>query len=141
MKERKVRVKYGKAGIAVNFATEGLDFVDALYKTMRDNFGGKSCAPRDYQCKLRYMYKHWTDPGFDIAEFMANWLNNELEDLFYGRIGRATGAATRDLDVTTGIGGAVRRSGKNAGEQEDPVPELYIEDGLVKVKWSLVGWE
>lgn len=152
-KERKVNLKNSVSpGVlsAVNAATESLDFVDAMYDGVKHlDPPGKRCSARDYHCKFDALYRHFEDPRFDAAAFVESWVNNQFEDYVYGRLGQATGGASRNLNLTTGLNRAINERG-GASDVEDelddidttkplPVVTYDPETGRWGLEWQLFG--
>lgn len=99
---------------AVNFVTEGMDFVDAIYESIpnqnREGYyrvqyydrvqqrfrefwrGGKgSHTP---QARIRTVWNHWEDAN--IGDAVHNLVQNQVEDYVIGRLGHAQATATRN---------------------------------------------
>lgn len=122
----------------LNVFGEGLDFLDVLHdaidpsvrphkKGWRRNKDG-TWDRLDWNDKLRDIYDHWRE--IDVADALAGFVNNQLEDYFYGQLGRAGGKASRDLHVPFGLNTALRK-GQNAiadaGGDAIPLPEITFD--------------
>lgn len=97
-KERKISA-YGKSGgrafalRIVNLVSEGVDLMDAFYWALPDyRTSGKHNATQ----RAEQLWKHWDE--VDMQQAMENVIANELQDRFYGRLGRAAA----DLAISTG---------------------------------------
>ena len=150
-KEGKVNVrrKYRFAFVAVNLATESLDFVDSVFKGLPTRLQRK-CSARDYTCKLEVLYEEWE--YIDLGQAVEAFLNNQIEDFAYAALGKVAGKATVGLNVTTGLGKAINagqdaaadaeQEAKAAGEEYDeeinvdnPLPEMVYDSATGKVRW------
>ena len=92
------------------------------------------CKRIDMQCMLEFLYEHWDDPRFDAAKFVEEYINNQVEDWFYGRIGQQVGSASRDLGLSTGagrpLGKALRDNldGLDAEAPGAPIPQIHQDE-------------
>lgn len=112
-KERKMKMPMG-AGFAlriVNFATEGVDFLDAFYDALppdkkKKTKGGQIMRNVTPQEKARRLYKNFND--LDIPQALKNLAANQAEDAFYGKIGnklkQASKAAQPHGNIPIGFG-------------------------------------
>lgn len=138
--------------IAVNVATEGLDLLGTLYASVPDACKKKhdprppiGFAPKRGLTpseKARVIYQCFDH--IDIADWWANYVNNQWEDFFYGSVGRAVGQATGRLGVTTGLSRALRAAQENASQEGDdlnPLPQLEYdpETNEWSGKWDLLA--
>ena len=145
-KERKytIRSVAGRALVAINFLTEAEDFIDSVWKALpkeckskgrRVRFARKrdgkkfwGNAPTDPLTKLGDLYRCFEHLDADTA--IANYFNNQMEDMFYGTLGSAVGRASGVIGVTTGLDHAIREAEKGIAEasqtqgQEAPRIEL-----------------
>ena len=147
-KERKINVKnvvHPGVHLALNFATEGLDFIGVLFdsipKGCRRSAGVTSNRPSMNE-KLIAIYHCFE--AIPLAEVITNFLNNQFEDFVYGTIGRQVGRATRNLGITTGLNRAIRAAQEQAdGENpQNPNPQLVYNDetGEFGLEWELIGY-
>lgn len=143
-KERKVTTKNvgGKRfQQVINVSTETLDFVDALWKGIPKK-NRSDCAARDYNCKLADLYEVWDDGQYDVAAFFSAFMNNQLEDYLYGKLGQKLGKASANFGLTTGLNRALAQAQEYAGEgQGSPLPSVSydFESGTWKVDPGLFG--
>lgn len=149
-KERKLNIRTvaGRAWVVINFATEGMDFVQAVWgaipKRLQSKpkwFNGKK-HPVSFKRKLQDIYDHFEH--IDLAHASWLFLNNQAEDFVFGQIGRRTGIATRNMGVTTGLNRAVRQTSKQAGEvtgESLELPSIVYDPatGTVSWDWGTVG--
>lgn len=115
-REGKVRTKMNVILLllrgAVNFVTEGMDFVDAIYESIPKQYREGYYRVRYYdrrrqmwrefwrggrgshspQAKIRTVWNHWEDAN--IGDAVHNLAQNEIEDRIIGRIGQAQARAT-----------------------------------------------
>ena len=127
--------------LALNQVTEGLDLVRELYKAVpkkcRHAAGVKTNRPSVAE-KMKVIW-HCRN-SINMAEALANVLNNQFEDWVYGKLGRQTGKATRNLNLTTGLNRALRAAQSAANpEGETILPELFVKNGVWGVRWN--GYE
>lgn len=95
VKERKIRATGVLAAVyhGANTATEIQDFFDAAYKALPKKLQtARTPIQRD-----KAVYRHWQD--IDITQLAKNVVANQLEDAFYGGLGRLRGKALRNLGV------------------------------------------
>lgn len=113
----------------VNMLTEGLDFVDALYRSLPKECRRKF-KPTPYD-KAKAIYDCWDH--LDLNKAVQNFLNNEIEDFIYGQVGQATKKAQQEIGSGTGLASALgkaQKGAKEAGEAEGgnegnlPLPQL-----------------
>ena len=149
-KERKVHMgRLGKGGFmgVINVFTESLDFVDSLYNAIKPLLKpNEKCANHNYACKLGAIWDHFDDEGFDAALFVESWVNNQFEDMLFGKLGQATGKASAGIGVTTGISRGVNSSSDALSEflkknkldgLQTPIPQLDYdpETGSWAITW------
>lgn len=150
--ERKVSVRSLQGGfiVAINAATEILDFVDSMHDAIK-HLSDQRCAPHDYVCKLEVIYENFDNPQFDAAAFVESWLNNQFEDWAFGRLGRAQGGASAGIGVTTGVGRGTRGGGDHIGDLVDdqgnpvevgpgPLPQLNYDEATGEWTLSWFHW-
>ena len=131
----------GKVWLALNMFTEGLDFLQSLWEAipkakrhppwLRKPDG--SWDRIDWNDKLRDLYEHWEE--IDPASAVANFINNEIEDRFYGQLGRATGKTSQKIGHLTGLNHAIREHQKRTDPTHDvdflpqitELPEVYYD--------------
>lgn len=145
--EKKARVSGGPKSlrVVVNWVTEGLDFVDSLYAATR-NEKERKCPPRDYKCKFATIFQGVQDRRFDMAKFLESFLNNQLEDYMFGRLGQALGGVSRELGITTGLSRALTSHQGAIGDLTqgglgDALPELDYDPATQEwaLNWDLFG--
>lgn len=95
VKERKIRMGgYGAVNAVVSAATEGVDFLEALWDALPRNRQtrekGKKTTP---QQKALDLYRGW--PDIDVAAAIKNVVVNELKDRAIGTIGQAVRKAAQ----------------------------------------------
>ena len=155
-KERKVHMRNAAAGMsiaggyngvlmAVNVFTEGLDFVDALWKGIPKKNRSR-CAVHDYNCKLRDLWEVWDDDQYDVAAFFAAFINNQLQDYVFGRLGQAVGTATGRFGISTGLNKAINAPSDWWMEASEPgtpgpLPSIHYDEetGEWSVNYDLLG--
>lgn len=100
-KERKLR-HGGALGVSIrtfaNALTEGKDFIDALWKALPKDKRTKPAKGHRtvvLQDKVRDLYNNWLD--LDLPRALKNYIENELQDRFYGGVGKLGGKAVREL--------------------------------------------
>jgi hypothetical protein len=136
-KENKGQTKPGdlrKIRRILNIVTESTDYLDAFYNALPDEVlyynnkntgefyiskytGEKIPVKRSVESKAKALARHWLE--IDIGKAFANLLLNEVEDRFYGRVGKVIGKSSADLGLTYGAqtgdategGGSVRDAG------------------------------
>ena len=139
-KEKKVQIRtaYGPLFYAaLNLSTEGLDLVRELYKAVpkkcRKAAGIRSSRPSVAE-KMKAIY-HCSDQ-MNVGEAIANVINNEFEDWFYGQQGRLLKGASQNLGVTTGLNRALRMASQEANPDGQTIlPELTYEKGVWGLQW------
>ena len=149
-KHRKLNVKnvvHPGVHVALNFATEALDFVGVLWdsvpKECRKAAGVHTNRPSVTE-KMQAIY-HCFDQ-MPLAEVIENFINNQFEDYLYGQLGRATGRVTRNLGITTGLNRALRQAQGQVmdfAELGNPLPEITYDPatGEFGLAWKIFGWE
>lgn len=148
---RKGETPAGPRGIrtVVNVATEVGDFINSMYAGVPDELRHSRCHQYDYYCQVATLYDVWDDPRFDAAEFVEAFVNNQLEDWFYGNIGQMLGQASRNLGILTGLNRALNAGGdawnefmeEEGIEGVDLLPTLAHdpETGAWSLHWELFG--
>jgi hypothetical protein len=110
VQERKIKVSAAMAASIrfVNSATEGLDLLDAFYESLPDRFKPRYrdtkyvrrvVKPQD---KLRAVADHWRE--ISLPQLLYNIGANQIEDMIYGKIGRAGGDVSKRLGHAYGTG-------------------------------------
>lgn len=147
-KERKIHVKnvvHPGVHLALNFATETLDFIGVLFdsipKDCRRRAGVSTFRPSVAE-KMRAIYHCYNE--IPLAEALTNYLNNQFEDYVFGQLGRATGRATGRFGITTGLNHALREAQGSVSDAAGggvTLPEItYDEDtGTFGLTW--LGYE
>jgi len=100
-KERKLKARPIVQGAlkVIGTVTEGADLVDAIYDALPERF-----RPRwkntnhvkrklTYKEKLQALYDHWDQ--VDLPEAVKNIVVNQIEDYFYGKVGKIGGEISR----------------------------------------------
>lgn len=147
-KERKLNIRTvaGRAWIAINIVTEGLDFMNVLHGAIPKHLRckGKWFKGKWYPCstnrKFKDIYDHFEH--IDLAAAVVGYINNQAEDYIYGMMGRATGSASRNLGITTGLSRAIRGGQEAAvGDQPFELPEIKYnpETGELGWSWGTIG--
>ena len=135
-KEKKLNIRSGFAGVvflAVNWATEFHDAIEAFWKTLPRHLRSK---PRKKGAKVSHvqmlqdLYDHFGRVKWDKG--VENFVNNQIEDYAYGSLGRAASYSSRRVGVTTGLGRAV----KAGGSPSLTLPEIHFADGEYGVSWG-----
>jgi hypothetical protein len=101
----------------INNVTEGTDYVDSVYMALPDKYlyysdkrtgefyldknGEKILIKRSVQNRLRQLALHWSE--LSLPAVFGNLALNQLEDGFFGRLGKLGGAASRNLGLSTGV--------------------------------------
>jgi len=109
-KEAKHKLPTAAIGIlkAVNALTEGIDFVDALYKALPSEYRPryrntkhemKSTNPLQ---RMEAVIKH--GDKIDISDAINNLVENQIEDYVFGKIGKATGQVSKEAGLNYGMG-------------------------------------
>ena len=131
--------------LALNFATESLDFIGVLYKSIpkecRRKAGVTSFRPSVAE-KMRAIY-HCFD-SIPLGEAMANFLNNQFEDYVFGQLGRQTGRATGRLNVTTGLNRFLREGQGNISDLAGggvELPTITYDEATGEFGLSWLGYE
>ena len=89
--------------------TEGVDFVNSLYKALP-----KHCRnAKTFNERLRAVWRCFDQ--IDWSKALEEWFWNELQDLYYGRIGRLSARASKRWGELTG-----RPVGFGAGDADSP---------------------
>lgn len=83
-------------GALVNITTDALDIIDVAYSAL-----GKKNGARTPQEKLEALYTNWST--FDPIKFLRGLVAMQVEDYFYGRIGKAAGEAARRVGRSQGF--------------------------------------
>lgn len=134
-KEKKLNIRSGYAGVAflaLNFATEAHDAIEAFWRTIPARFRTKARrgAKVSHMDMLSDLYDFFGE--VDWARGVENFINNQIEDYAYGQVGRVAGKASRGVGVTTGLGRAVK--GRN--DTSMTLPEVHFADGVYGVSWG-----
>lgn len=146
-----VRTVAGKAWAIINFATETLDFLDVLWKSLPESLRtGVRWIPESKKWytpsiaeKLWDIYEHYD--RIDPATAVINYANNQFEDWFYGQMGMTTGKASGEIGLSTGLDRAIRAGGNleeiEGQDRSNLVPYLeYDKDtGLFQLIFEPLG--
>lgn len=105
-KESKVKLEWAGGVLRIaNTVTEGLDVIDAIYDALPSQFKPRYNGTRFVlrnptpQQKLAALYEHWEE--VDLPEAFRNLTYNEMQDRFFGALGRRA----RDFSRKTRIHG------------------------------------
>lgn len=145
IKERKLNIRSvaGRLWVVINLFTEGLDFLDVLYDSLpeeiRDQLfaenGGKFLDPL---AKAQAIFDNFET--LELAEVFENYVNNQFEDLFYGKLGQGTGKASGNFNITTGLDHAIQDAqDAAAGDEPLELPELHYNDAAGK--WEVIWYD
>lgn len=111
VRERKIDMRIrGIAAAVIGFTTEGLDFINAIYKALPDQYkpgyyyvGGKWVKrwnASQWQ-RMNALWRHWDK--VDIGQAIKEVAANQLEDKIFGGIGAAVGKSTFRAGFHRGI--------------------------------------
>ena len=157
----------GRLWVVINAFTEGLDFVEVLWESLpkemrRDHIfefryddedklarlsrraqfeirrrGGFKRAA-DHQSMLEDLWKNWAH--VDVAKTLTGYINNQVEDWFYGLMGKPTKALTQALGAATGVDHAIANaqkwSQKMYGANEEIENQYLISELLPTVDFD-----
>ena len=98
----------GKLWPVINAATEAIDFVEGVYKGLPKSCQNRYDTPADKMLAIYNCAEH-----LDWDRVVQELLNQQIEDMIYGKIGKATGKATREIGATTGLNKALKDAGRN----------------------------
>ena len=111
VRERKVDMRVGGVAAAViGFTTEGLDFINAVYKALPDQYKPGYYFVRGKWVKrwnasqwqrMNALWRHWDK--VDIGQAINEVAKNQIEDKIFGGIGAAVGKATFRAGFHRGI--------------------------------------
>lgn len=145
VKERKLNIRSvaGRLWAVIGAATETLDFFYVLWRAIPEHLRSDRHAGI-YQ-HMADLYNQWDH--IPIAEAVEGYINNWVEDYYFGQLGRRTGQVTRNLGITTGLNRALKtgqelqgeldRKGKN--DDFNPIPQLdYDPKNGWSVTWDLL---
>lgn len=164
-KERKVNVRSVSGAVwpIMNAASEALDFLDVLWGAIPGRFQTKDTVWKNGKphhqkpaphVKLKDIYEAWDAPDFDAATFVELFINNQVEDMYYGLSGQQSARASQAIGLSTGLdratgkassadwgGSKSTKGGKEKVELGNPVPVLDYDpkDGSWAVHWELLG--
>lgn len=127
-KEKKLNVRTvaGGAWGVINLVTEGLDFLDVVWKSLPKSAQTKGATP---QQKAWDIYDNFDQ--IDWAKLVENYVNNQIEDYAYGLKGRALGVASGNLGITTGLSHSDRAVTSYQEGVELPTISIDSETGSV----------
>lgn len=122
VRERKIRLiaSVPGAGVAlklINWATEGFDFVDALWKALPKSSRTPNANPAQ---KLEDLWDHMDE--LDLEQAIENIVNENLQDIVVGRSGRAAGQAGAQLGSKFGVGIGPALDGSFPGYSRPIIP-------------------
>lgn len=83
-------------GRVVNAVTEGIDFIDVVYKSL-----GKKGPAKTPQDKINQIVANWHT--MDWGKFVAEYIKMQATDRFYGRLGKISATAARRTGRSTGF--------------------------------------
>lgn len=115
----------------INLVTESADAVDAIYKAIDIRFrieGGAVgfMSPLD---KASFVWSNFHLVNW--GEFMKNYFSNQLEDWFYGQLGRGSAWMQRRGGISQGFKDAALQGGSSAGtsrgDADNPVLDAINE--------------
>lgn len=123
----------GKLWVAINFFTESLDFVEVLWdalpekckrkKIFENRWGREATFAADHYSKLEDLYKCLGE--IDVAKVITGYINNQIEDYFYGKMSDPTKKLSQELGIISGLDRAIAQAQHWAMTSVD-------EDGNVK---------
>jgi len=135
-KERKVQVKVGGAAAKIiNFATESLDLINALYDALPYEFrpgyyklhgkGGKVFYKKRWNAsqwqRMKALYEHWDK--VNVPDALKNVLWNDLMDRAFGKWGQLSRKARQKL------GDRYPGQGFQLGPWDNVMSDLHIPSG------------
>lgn len=132
-KEKKIHVRTvaGGAWALINVFIEGLDFLDVIWKALPDEKRSKgNITPYD---KAKDVYDHIDE--IDIAKAVENYLNNQIEDMIYGTIGKQVAKAQGVIGSPTGLSRVLSKS------RQQFMEEMEAELELPEIHWDEVTGE
>jgi len=121
----------------IGTVTEGLDVVTALYKALPKKYGRKHNVR--FNTKMERILRAIRNGDLEVGKAMEELFWNQVEDMLYGRLGKAQAKAVRRLaekglwhsPTGTTVGGSTRQDLQAATgiKSEDPVSLLrnFIE--------------
>lgn len=117
-------VQVGGVGwVLFNFATEALDFASNLYDSLPEEVKGGS-RPSMKQ-KLKKLFEHWDK--IDVDKAIQLFLNDQIEDMLWGSLGKPTKDLTQRLGMATGVDRAINQ---NMSGWFEAVNSYYHEQGM-----------
>lgn len=130
--EKEKKAQLGKGGQAVwgalNSATEAIDLINALHDALPDD--KQADDPRDIAEKAQKIFDHFEE--LDIEQAIENLINEQIEDLVYGKVfGTPVKAANQMGGMATG--------GSVIGKPiEEPLPLPTIDLDLKTCSINLI---
>lgn len=134
-KHRKLNVRSaaGAVWVGINAVTELWDFVGAMYGALPEDLQKPRATPGE---QADAVYAHFDQ--IDWAEAVENFLNNAIEDAFYGGVvGKGGKAANQAAGAATGGGRAMTGHWRETDSAPE-LPEVEIDPnfGGVRIHWG-----
>lgn len=150
-KQKKINVVSvgGRVWVLLNMATEGIDFVQAMWQAIPKEHRRKCTTP---QCMLRDLYDNMGE--IDMEQAVENYLNMQLTDYLSALLGVPTKKLSQVLGHITGVDHAINQmtsmwqlASKNDGKKgiEVNMGDLFpkidfsVTDGTVNLKVPAIG--
>ena len=127
-KEKKLnnRSAAGGAMVVINIYSEPIDFLHAIHSALPDECKSRSRSPYDKASAIWNCWDHLPDDF--LADALAAVINNQIEDMYYGKLGQFTGKASGEVGAATGLDKALQDAQESTGVETE-LPEVRFEDG------------
>ena len=132
----------GKLWVAINFFTESLDFLEVLWDALPDKckrkmireerWGRTAMFQADHYSKLEDVYNCLGE--IDVAKAITGYINNQIEDYFYGKMSAPTKKLSQQLGIISGLDRAINQAQQwamKSVDEEGNVEETAILDAFL----------
>jgi hypothetical protein len=143
VKERKIRMRGAALGVwhVINVVSEGLEFIDAMHKTLPRAMQAKPSKPGwppTPYAKAEAVWHAFESDRFDLAKAVEAYVNEQMEDFIYG-VTSVDAHANQLLNKPTGGGKFATQQQEllyeASGESPIPIPKLSFD--VDSGDWSL----
>lgn len=132
----------GKLWVAINFFTESLDFLEVLWDALPDKCKRKQIREERWGRTARFQADHYSKledvynclGEIDVAKAITGYINNQIEDYFYGKMSAPTKKLSQQLGIISGLDRAINQAQQwamKSVDEEGNVEETAILDAFL----------
>lgn len=115
---------------------------DDYFRKGGHDYWNETTWKTDPYSKARTVYDNFDD-SYPLAEAMVNFVNNQIEDFYFGKQGQLAGAASGRVNQASGLEGATQIGADllyDYSRESLPIPQFELQDGYVDLTWGDSSW-